>query len=36
VIFKLVLDANSLSGYVKEQSLKGIIEWFDFWLLQRK
>lgn len=21
-------------GYVKEQSLKGIIEWFDFWLSQ--
>lgn len=21
-------------GYVKEQSLKGIIEWFDFWLPQ--
>jgi hypothetical protein len=19
-------------GYVKEQSLKGIVEWFDFWL----
>jgi len=21
-----------MAGYVKEQSLKGIVEWFDFWL----
>jgi hypothetical protein len=24
----------TFSGYVKEQSLRGIIEWFDFWLEQ--
>lgn len=22
----------TLAGYTKEQSLKGIAEWFDFWL----
>lgn len=26
--------ANVFVGYVKEQSLKGIVEWFDFWLSQ--
>lgn len=26
--------ANVFPGYVKEQSLKGIVEWFDFWLSQ--
>lgn len=27
-----VLAANVTIGYTKEQSLKGIAEWFDFWL----
>lgn len=22
------------TGYVKEQSLQGIVQWFDFWLSQ--
>ena len=26
------LRAKNNVGYVKEQSLKGIAEWFDFWL----
>ena len=26
---------NDLTGYTKEQSLKGISEWLDFWLSQK-
>lgn len=25
-------DTNTLLGYVKEESLRGIIKWFDYWL----
>lgn len=27
-------NANKKQGWVKEQSLQGIINWFDFWLIR--
>lgn len=28
----VALLTNDLAGWVKEQSLRGIVDWFDYWL----
>ena len=33
-ICRIELESWYILGYVKEQSLKAIVEWFDFWLSQ--